>query len=307
MLRVTLTRLGSGLLMVLVTSTLVFAAVHALPGDAATLALGQDATPSDVTALRRELGLDHSMVSQYWRWLSGLPTGNLGESAVNRVPVTEIIGPRLAKSGILLGVTVLILIPASILLGTLAGLRAGRPIDIGIQVVSLVGFALPEFVVGVVLILVFAVSVHLLPAVSLNASPSALVLPCLTLVVISVGYCARMVRAGVIEVLDSEYVHMARIKGMPESLVIRRHVLPNALVPSLHVFALAIAWMTGGLVIVENLFSYPGVGQALVGAVQSRDILTVEALVLFVAVVYVAVNLLADILTIMLTPRLRTG
>ena len=140
------------------------------------------------------------------------------------------------------------------------------------------GHALPEFVVGTALVLLFAVTWHILPAVSFRVSFEALVLPVATLLIVSVGYCARMVRVGVIEVLNSEYVHMARLKGMPEHLVVRRHVLPNALVPSFHVFALTIAWMTGGLVVVENLFGYPGVGQAIVGAVESRDIPLVEAL-----------------------------
>lgn len=289
-----------------VASTLIFAFTLLLPGDPVSIALGQDARPRTVAIMRHAFGLDRPFLQRYFDWLHGLVTLNLGTSAVNRLPVSQIVEPRLVNSLILLGVTVAILIPLAILLGTYTGLKEAHPVDVTIQIITLVGFALPEFVVGVVLILAFAVWWQVLPAVSLSVSSKSLVLPCATLVIISVGYCARMVRAGVIDVMASEYVHMARLKGMPERLVIRRHVLPNALVPSFHVFALAIAWMLGGIVIVENLFAYPGMGQAIVGAVDSRDIEVVEAFVLIVVCGYVVVNLIADVLTVLVTPRLRS-
>ena len=166
--------------------------------------------------------------------------------------------------------------------------------------------ALPEFVVGIVLVLAFAIAWPVFPAVTFQVTATGLVLPVATLLMLSLAYTARMVRAGVIEVLSSEYVAMARLKGMPERSVIRHHVLPNAIGPSLHAFALTAAWLAGGVVIVEYLFAYPGIGRLLIDAVTSRDVPMVEAVSLILAAVYVIGNLLADVATILLTPRLRT-
>lgn len=306
MTRMILGRLVAGIVTLLVASMLIFAATELLPGDVATSALGRDATPERIEALRDELGLDRPAVVRYGDWLAGVVQLDFGRSLVNSVPVTELIGHRLANSGLLLLFTIILLIPLSLFLGTISALRQGRPLDTTIQLATLLGIALPEFVVGVVLALLFAVTWPILPAVSFNVTPASMVLPCATLIVLSLAYTARMVRAGVTEALSSEYVAMARLKGMPERLVVRRHVLPNALGPSFHAFALTIAWLAGGIVIVEYLFAYPGVGQALVDAVTSRDAPTVEALALVVAAVYVIGNLAADVLTVLVTPRLRT-
>jgi peptide/nickel transport system permease protein len=306
MTRMILGRALAGLLTLLVASALIFTATELLPGDVATAALGREATPEAVAQLRERLGLDRPAIIRYGLWLEGIGRGDLGRSAVNGVPVSALIGRRLVNSTVLVAVTLLFLIPLSLALGVWTALRRGSRLDTSAQLVTLATVALPEFVVGIVLVLLFAVRWPILPAVSFDVSFTSLVLPVATLLLLSLAYTARMVRAGVAEVLSSDYVAMARLKGMPEATVIRNHVLPNAIGPSVHAFALTAAWLAGGVVIVEYLFAYPGIGQALVNAVSSRDAPTVEALSLVLAAVYVVCNLLADISTVLFTPRLRT-
>jgi peptide/nickel transport system permease protein len=300
------TRVLAGVATLALASILIFGATEILPGDPATAALGRDATPGAVAALREELGLNRPAIVRYGDWLSGVVRFDFGTSVANHVPVSKLIDRRLKNTGILMLVTMILLVPLSLLLGTVSGLRHGSRLDATIQVATLSTVALPEFVVGITLILVFAIGWSVLPAVSLTASATNLVLPVATLLLLSVAYTARMVRAGVIDALRSEHVTMARLKGMPENLVIRRHVLPNALGPACHAFALTLAWLAGGIVIVETLFAYPGIGDGLVQAVAARDYPTVEAICLVLAAVYVFANLAADVFTIMFTPRLRT-
>jgi peptide/nickel transport system permease protein len=232
--------------------------------------------------------------------------GDLGKSPANNVRVSTLVGQRLINSAVLIGITLLLLIPLSLFVGTVAALRRGSPVDAAIQLATLATVALPEFVVGIGFILVFAFIWPLLPAVSFELSVRTLILPVATLLVVSFAGTARMVRAGVVGVLEQEFVDMARLKGLPEPLVIRRHVLPNSLVPSVQAFALTAAWMPGGIIIIESLFAFPGMGSGLVQAVSARDTPTVEALTLIVATVYVIANLLSDIFTVLATPRLRT-
>lgn len=306
MLRLILGRIVAGAATLLVASALIFAATQLLPGDLASATLGRDATPAAVKQLRERLGLDRPAAIRYVDWLDGIVHLDLGKSAVNGVRVSSTIAQPLRNSALLLAVTLALLVPLSLLLGTAAALRRGSVFDVGSQLVTVALVALPEFVVGIVLVLAFAIAWPVLPAVAFRVTPEALVLPVATLLLLSLAYTARMVRAGVIEVLSSEYVAMARLKGMPERSVIRHHVLPNAIGPSLHAFALTAAWLAGGVVIVEYLFAYPGIGSLLIDAVTSRDVPMVEAVALILAAVYVVGNLLADIATILLTPRLRT-
>ena len=306
MLRLIVTRALAGIATLAIASVVIFSATEILPGDPATAALGREATPEAVAVLRKEFGLDRPAVVRYGDWAAGVVRFDFGESVANHIPVTRLINHRLKNTGILLLATMLLLIPISLLLGTVSALRQGSRLDATIQVATLSTVALPEFVVGLALILVFAIGWTLLPAVSLTASAKNLVLPVATLLLLSVAYTARMVRAGVIGALMSEHVTMARLKGMPERLVIRRHVLPNALGPACHAFALTMAWLAGGIVIVETLFAYPGIGEGLIEAVAARDFPTVEAICLVLAGVYVFANLAADVFTILLTPRLRT-
>jgi peptide/nickel transport system permease protein len=305
-LRLILGRIAAGAATLLVASALIFTATQLLPGDLATAALGRDATPDAVKQLRQRLGLDRPAVLRYGDWLNGIAHLDLGKSAVNGVRVSSTIAQPLRNSALLVAITLGLLMPLSLLLGTATALRRGSFFDIGSQLVTVALVALPEFVVGIVLVLAFAIAWPVLPAVAFQVTPEALVLPVATLLMLSIAYTARMVRAGVIEVLSSEYVAMARLKGMPERSVIRHHVLPNAIGPSLHAFALTAAWLAGGVVIVEYLFAYPGIGRLLVDAVTSRDVPMVEAVSLILAAVYVVGNLIADVATILLTPRLRT-
>jgi peptide/nickel transport system permease protein len=305
-LRLILGRIAAGAATLLVASALIFTATQLLPGDLATAALGRDATPDAVKQLRERLGLNRPAVLRYGDWLNGIAHLDLGKSAVNGVRVSSTIAQPLRNSALLVAITLGLLMPLSLLLGTAAALRRGSFFDIGSQLVTVMLVALPEFVVGIVLVLAFAIAWPVLPAVAFQVTPEALILPVATLLMLSIAYTARMVRAGVIEVLSSEYVAMARLKGMPERSVIRHHVLPNAIGPSLHAFALTAAWLAGGVVIVEYLFAYPGIGRLLIDAVTSRDVPMVEAVSLILAAVYVVGNLLADVATILLTPRLRT-
>jgi peptide/nickel transport system permease protein len=299
-----------------VVSLLVFAATNVLPGDPAQVILGKNATPDSVKILRRELGLNRPASTRYADWLGGLTHLDFGHSVsagLTAAPdgrlvgqsVRSLIADRLKNSAILGVVTLLILIPLSFLLGTVAGVRQGSRLDTAMQVTTLTLTALPQFVLAVILILIFAIAWPVLPAVSFHASLTSLVLPVATLVGVTVAYTSRMIRAGVVQILNSDYVRVARLKGLPEQAVIRRHVLPNAITPSLQAFALIAGNLAGGLVIVEAVFAYPGIGQGLVAAVSTRDLPVVQAYTMVVAAVYVTGNLVADLLTLATNPRLR--
>ena len=219
------------------------------------------------------------------------------------------------NSAALVFVAAIISIPISILIGSLSGLLRDRSFDTAVSLGSLGLAALPEFVIGILLIMLLATQVfHIFPAVSrVNPDESIwqqmdmLILPALTLILAVAPYIIRILRASMIEVLESEYVQMARLKGMPESIVLRRHALPNAVIPAIQVIALNLAWLAGGVVVVEYLFNYPGIGSGLVDAVANRDVPVIQAIVLLIASLYVGFNLIADILTILVSPRLRTG
>jgi peptide/nickel transport system permease protein len=306
MVRLIASRLAGGLLTLLVASILIFAVVEVLPGDAATAFLGRDASEESVAALREEFGLNRPVTVRYLEWISGFASGDLGSSVANGVPVSQLIGDRLLNSAVLGLLTFALLVPLSLFIGTITALRRGSKLDTGIQVVTLATAALPEFVVGIGLIFVFVYLWPVLPAVSLEISPSALILPTASLLLVALAFTARMVRAGVIDVLQSDHVAMARLKGVPERLVIRRHVLPNALVPAAQALVLTAAWMAGGIVIIEFLFGYPGIGEGFVQAVSSRDAATVESLTLILVGIYVVANLVSDVFAVLVTPRLRT-
>jgi peptide/nickel transport system permease protein len=293
----------------------VFAATQALPGDAARAILGRDATPQRIAALRSQLHLNESVVSQYTHWLGGILSGNLGTSAATQQPVSTLLSGRIGNSAFLVLVAALVAVPLSIALGVWMAMKRDRAADHVGSTVSLVLAALPEFVIGIGLVLLFATSVfHLLPAVSLIPPGdhawqhiNVVILPAATLVLAVTPYISRIMRGSMIEVLESDYVTMARLKGLSERTVIWRHAVPNAIVPAIQVSALQLAWMAGGVVVVEFVFSYPGVGASLVDAVGNRDVPVVQALTLIIAAVYVVLNLGADVATILVTPRLRTA
>jgi peptide/nickel transport system permease protein len=313
--RLVLRRIGLGILTLWLVSLIVFAAVIALPGDAATAILGKEATPDRVAALREQLHLNDSTVSQYLHWLGGIFTFDLGNSAATQQPVTQLLSDRVGNSAFLVFIASVIAIPLSILLGVWMAMKRDRPVDHAGSTITLILAALPEFVIGIGLILIFATGLsHVLPAVSLLApgqkaweAPKNVVLPAATLIIAVVPYISRIMRGSTIEVLESEYVTMARLKGLPERQVIWRHAVPNAIVPAIQVAALQLAWMAGGVVVVEFVFQYPGIGAALVDAVGNRDMPVVQTVTMLAAVIYVALNLAADLATILVTPRLRTA
>jgi len=315
MSRFLLRRILLGLLTLLLVSIVVFAATQALPGNAARAILGRNATPARLAALTLQLHLNRSVPSQYFHWLGGLVTGNLGTSAATQQPVSQLISGRIANSAFLVFVSAIIAIPLSIALGVLMAVRRDRPTDHILSTTSLALASLPDFVIGIGLALLFATNVtHILPAVSLIPPgehawnvPKEVILPAATLIIAVTPYISRIMRASMVEVLESDYVTMARLKGLPNRTVIWRHAVPNAIVPAIQVSALQLAYMAGGVVLVEYVFSFPGVGAQLVDSVGNRDIPVVQALAIIIAAVYVVVNLAADLLTIVVTPRLRTA
>jgi peptide/nickel transport system permease protein len=308
-------RILLGLLTLFVVSLIVFGATQALPGDPAQAILGREATPEKLEIVREQLNLNRPVTEQYTEWLSGIVTGDLGLSLANQRPVGEFLSDRIVNSAFLVLLAALISIPLSLLIGSLSAMRRDRPLDTITSIVTLALAALPEFVIGVALILLLATTVlQVFPAVSL-VSPGTpvweeldvVILPALTLVLAVSPYISRIMRGSMIEVLESDYVEMARLKGLRERVVIVRHALPNAVIPAIQVTALQLAYLAGGIVVVEFVFSFPGIGAALVDAVSNRDLPIIQALTMLIAAVYVGLNLLADILTILISPRLRTA
>ncbi|WP_409484128.1 ABC transporter permease [Arsenicicoccus dermatophilus] len=309
-------RLALALLTLLVVSLLVFAATSAL-GDPVRAILGKDyaVSPDRVQQIRDALHLDQSLPQRYLTWLGGLLRGDLGTSVTSGLPVGEVIGTKVANSAFLLLVVALVMVPLSFALAVLAAHHRGRAADHVIQVITLALAGVPEFVTGILLVALLSTSVlHLLPAVTVLPAgamawqrPAALILPVATLVLAIVPYLTRILRSTLVETLDSDYVELARLKGIPERQVLRRHAIPNTLVPTVQVTALQLAWLLGGGVLVEYLFNFPGLGTTLVDAVRNSDLPVVQALTMLIAAAYVLVNLLADALSILLTPRARTG
>jgi peptide/nickel transport system permease protein len=314
MLRLLLRRIALGLLTLWLVSVLVFAATQVLPGNSATAILGKRATPERLAALEEQMHLDKPIPAQYGDWLSGIVRGDAGTSLASQQPVSDLLGDRVVNSAFLVLVAALVTVPLALALGVWAAIRRDRAADHVISGATLVLAAVPEFVIGIVLVVVFATGVlQLFPAVSMLPpgvrpwdDPASVVLVAATLVLAGTPYIARIMRASMIEVLESEYVQMARLKGLPERTVVLRHALPNALVPAVQVSALILAWMAGGIVLVEYVFSYPGVGTALVDAVDNQDIPVVQAVTLLAGAVYVTLNLCADVISVALTPKLRT-
>jgi peptide/nickel transport system permease protein len=308
-------RLLLGVLVLFLVSLVVFAATQALPGDPARSILGRTATPASLKALREQLGLGGSVFSQYVDWITGLLHGDAGKSLAAQEPVSDLLGDKVVNSAFLVFCAGIISIPISIAIGSYAALKRDRTFDVTSSLTTLVFAALPEFVVGISLVVIFATTVFtgFLPAITIippGGRPwddmQAMILPTATLVLAVTPYVVRIMRASMIEVLESDYVEMARLKGLPERTVIVRHALPNALGPTFQVIAINLAYLAGGVIVVEYVFNYAGIGGALRDAVSTQDLPVVQALAMLIAAVYVVLNLMADIATILVTPRLRT-
>jgi peptide/nickel transport system permease protein len=314
-----LRRIAAAVATLLVVSMLVFAGTEVLPGDAASAVLGKTATPAQVAELRGQMGLDRPVVNRYLDWLAGFAHGDLGDSAVgyaagSKLPIWDQVRPRLVASLWLAGITALLMIPLSLVLGVVAARHAGRPVDIAISLTSLAIISLPEFVIGSLLILLLFSWLNVLPPVALLSSGQSplsqlrvLVLPVLTLLGATLAASVRMTRAGMIQALRAEFADMARLNGFPERRVVWRHALRNALAPAVQVFAQNLQYLIGGVIVVEYLFAYPGLGKELVDSVAVRDVRAVQSIALLIAFAVVALNLLADLLVVLLVPRLRTG
>jgi peptide/nickel transport system permease protein len=317
MARFAVRRLAAAVVILFFVSILIFGLIEFLPGDAALLQSTRSIldvlSPAQLEELRHELGLDRPATERYWDWFTGLLQGDLGNSLLADRPVTEIIQDRLGNTLILGGAALLVSLPLALLLGIVAGTREGKRIDHAISGTSLGVVAIPEFVLAAVLIVLFTFALGLLPAVSILsggesplAHPDILALPVSTLGAGFAAFGARFVRASVAEVMRSRYVEMARLNGVPERRVILRHVLPNALAPSVQVLAALTGVLVGGSVLVETIFAYPGLGATFASSVTSQDVPVVEALGMLIATVLVAAYTIADFLLILLIPKLRT-
>jgi peptide/nickel transport system permease protein len=306
-------RIAIGAVTLFLVSVVVFLATEVLPGNAAYAVLGHNATPARVKVLEIALHLNRGLFDQYWVWISGLFTGNLGHSLLSSQPVWGLVEPRLVNSAVLVFVTGLIGALVGVVLGAIAALRKDGWFDSVLSVVVLAVTSLPEFVVAIGLIIMFSTVIwHVLPAVSLLApgtyawsQPELLVLPAATLVIVIVPYIQRMMRAAMVEALESDYVEMARLKGVPEWRIVLIHALPNAIAPTVQVIGLNFLYLAGGVVVVEYVFNFPGIGQGLVYAVNGRDIPTIQVIVVVLAAFYVVMNILTDVIALMATPRRR--
>lgn len=312
MLRYTLRRLLLLGVTLAVASVLIFLMTAVLPGNVGRIVLGPFASAEAVAALNAELGLDRPIPVRYWEWMSGVLRGDWGRSVSLETPVLPLVLERLGRSLILAGFALLLLIPVALAAGVCAGLRPGGLFDRSASVLGLALGAMPEFVTGVVLIVVFGVLLGWLPVQALPPDGAGLLswmqhllLPALSLVLLLFAYLFRMTRSGMISELDAAYTRTAVLKGLPMPVVIRRHILRNALLPTITVIGAQLGWLVGGLVVVESLFRYPGIGSLLQSAAANKDIPLLAGGALVVTLVFASANLLADLVYAALNPRVR--
>lgn len=313
MLYMLLRRLFLGAVTVWIVSVIIFAGVEILPGDACTAFLEREAQGKLLENCRNDLGLNRPATTRYVEWAGGALRGDFGLSANGQKSIAEIVGNRLKNSLLLAASALVVGVPLAIFLGVITGLWRDRPVDLFFSTGAIFAMTIPEFVSATVLVLIFSVWLGWLPGIvltSANAPASAffpeILLPVIVLAMVMTAHILRMVRSSVIEVMAGDYVQMAVLKGVPYWRIVFRHALPNALLPAINVVALTIAWLLGGVVVVEVVFNYPGLGRLMIDAISDRDLPVVQAIALIVATVYVGVNLTADLMTMMLNPRLRT-
>ena len=305
-------RLGLGLLTLLVVSVLIFSAVELLPGDLAEAVLGQAATEETVAAMREQLGLDRSAPVRYLEWLSGAVVGDFGNSLISGERVSDAISERFSNTLMLAAYAAVIAVPISIVLGILVALLRNTLFDRVANVMTLTSISSPEFFLGYILILYFSVKTGWFPAIASQMGDISLgdylyrtFLPALALVLVVTAHMMRMTRAAIINLLASPYIEMARLKGVSPLKVIVKHALPNAWAPIINVVALNLAYLITGVVLIEVVFVYPGIGQLLVDAVAKRDFAIVQACCLIFAATFILLNLAADVGSILTNPRLR--
>jgi peptide/nickel transport system permease protein len=308
-----LRRLASIALILLLVSAIVFVAIHVLPGNAATLILGEYATPEALRTLEREMGLDRPLLVQYASWIRSVVTGDWGVSLAMKQPVATVVGYRLRNSAFLAIAALIVVVVVGIPLGTLAALRRGRRLDLAIVTATYVGISIPEFVTGLLLLLVLAgPSLGWLPTsgyAELSSGVAAwarhLVLPAMTLTIVLLAHVVRQTRSGMADVLAAPYIRTAQLKGASTRRIVLRHALRNGLLPTITVLALDLGYLMGGIVVVEEVFAYPGLGRLIIYAVQNRDVPLLQMCALVVASVYVLANFAADLTYAWLDPRIR--
>ncbi len=298
----------------LIVSFIIFSAIEILPGDIAARVLGRYATEEMKAEFRRMRGLDRPMYVRYGEWLYGVVQGDFGDSLVSEFNVGEVILPKLKNTFLLALYAFILYIPFSIILGSLSAVFREGAVDTFLSTLTLIGLSIPEFVMGTLFAFIFGVVLGAFPVVvAINMAQSfgeavrMMTLPAVTLAIAMAVYAIRMLRDNLIEVLDSDYVRMAILKGVPLPRVVLRHALPNALVPALNVTALNLAYLIGGVVVVEKVFAFPGIGTLLIDSVFLRDAPVVEGCALIISAVYILANLFADVMTVVLNPRLRTA
>lgn len=313
MLKLILRRLVLGVITLALVSVVIFVTVEALPGDPCTAYLGRLAQGARLENCRRDFNLERPALERYAEWIGGAIQGDLGISLQRKKPISEIVGTRL-RNTLIMGISAIILgVPIAILLGIIAGLWRDRAIDLWVSTTAIFAMTIPEFVSATLLILTFSIWLGWFPGI-VTTPPDApvfeflggVLLPIITLAFVMTAHILRMVRTSVIDVMGSAYVQMARLKGVPYWRMVFRHVLPNALLPTINLVALTIAWLLGGVVVIEVVFNYPGLGRLTIDAISDRDLAMVQAIALILAAIFVGLNLLADILSLLINPRLRT-
>lgn len=307
-------RIGAGILTLLIVSAVVFFITSLLPGDAAQMILGQNATPETVAALRQQLGLDQPLLMRYLHWLTGMVQGDFGTSFASHLPVSQLVAQRIPATFELAGITTLICVPMALIIGIIAAMNRGSRLDRALVIGTMATVAVPEFLVATVAVLIFAVKLHWVSAMSFGSPDSDLLsylkayaLPVLTLCCVLVAQMARMTRAAIINQLDSPYLEMALLKGVSPLRAVLRHALPNAVGPIANAISLSLSYLFGGVIIIETIFSYPGLASQLVDAVSNRDLPVVQLCVMLFAACYLVLLLAADILTIAFNPKWRSA
>ncbi|HMK79967.1 MAG TPA: ABC transporter permease [Xanthobacteraceae bacterium] len=297
-----------------VLSVLIFAITQMLPGSVAQIIAGQFASPDSVAAIAAKLGLNDPYYVQYWRWASAVLHGDFGRSLIMERPIGPVLWEALANSAALAGVAFIVVVIVGIGLGVVAAIRAGGALDHAVSLFTFLGVSVPEFFWGIVLILVFSRWLGWLPSGGLADPDSGLaahaahvVLPAATLAFALIAHVSRMTRSSMLGVLRSQYVRNARAKGLPERVVIFRHALRNALLPTITILALDVGWLIGGVVVAETVFAYPGLGRALIFSIERHDLPMIQASILVIAAIYCAANLAADLLYAFFNPRIRYG
>jgi peptide/nickel transport system permease protein len=304
-------RLLLGLLTLFVVSLIIFSAVELLPGDLAEAILGQSATADTVAAFRRDLGLDLPAHERYFGWLGDMAQGDFGQSLATKRPIADLLAGRLGNTLFLAGLAALIAVPVSLALGIVAALFRNSWLDRGVNLAALAAISMPEFFIAYILIVYLAVQAGIFPAIS-NIGPNLdlgervyrTLLPAITLTLVVTAHMMRMTRAAIINLMASPYIEMARLKGLSPARIIVKHALPNALAPIINVVAINLAYLIVGVVVVEVVFVYPGLGQLMVDSVSKRDLPVVQACSMIFATTYILLNLLADVLSTVSNPRL---